>query len=137
MGAVYLDDIVKELSEEFGIKETEMLEICKKSLIHASNLTKDPKVISIRFPNLGILHFNAIKARASKTNAIYAKDKDTIEQQIKLVEKLKKFNKDIVHARRCYFGGIKKYFFKDIKTRALVGRQEVYKKMEVKQNKIK
>lgn len=54
----YLEEIVKELSEEFEIDEKEMAEICSLSLDYVKELTKDKETIAILLPYLGVLHFN-------------------------------------------------------------------------------
>lgn len=137
-GIVYLDDIVKELSKEFNMSYAETEELCKKSLSHASNLTLDPEVISIVIPTIGTLHFNEKRAKALyKNNAHYGPYASIIESQLELTTAKLENSKDSVHSRNSYFSSIKKFFFPDRRERMATSRFEVYKKLEIKQNKLK
>ena len=133
----YLEDIVDELTEEFGIDNKQMEEICKLNIDYIHKLTKTPGVISISLPNLGVLHFNAGRARYSYLNSnTFRNYIPTIKSQIDLVDEISKENKDLVHKRRSYYSQIRKFFFKDREERKKSTKGAVYEKMEVKQNKV-
>lgn len=133
----YLEDIVDELAEEFGIDRKQMEEICKLNIKYIHKLTKNPNVISILLPNLGVLHFNAGRARYSYRNSnTFRNYLDTIGSQIDIVDDTGIDEKDLVHKRRSYYSQIRKYFFKDREERKKSTKAEVFKKMELKQNKV-
>lgn len=133
----YLDDIVQELAEEFGIDEKQAKEICKLNIKYIHKLTKTPGVISIALPKLGVLHFNVKRAKFSYTNSnTFRNYIDVIESQIKLAEEVGKSEKDLVHNRRSYYSIIRKFFFKDREERKKSTKQELYSKIETRQNKI-
>lgn len=133
----YLDDIVKELAEEFDVDEKQIAEICKLNIGYIHKLTKTPGVISIQLPNLGVLHFNASRARYSyKHSNAFRKYIDVVATQISKVDAIKKNCKDLVHGRKSFYTIIRKYFIKDKDERRRTGKAEVYRLQEIKQNKV-
>ena len=134
---VYLEDIVDELTEEFGIDRKQVEEICKLNIKYIHKLTKNPEVISISLPKLGVLHFNSMRARNSyKRSTAFKKYRDIVGSQIDIVSDTVVDEKDLVHNRRSYYSAIRKIFFKDKEKRFKSTKAEVYKKLEIKQNKI-
>ena len=133
----YLEDIVDEITEELGGDRREIEEICKLNIKYIHKLTKNPEAISINLPRLGILHFNERKAKLTyKLSPTYKYFKDIVGSQIDIINDVYQDNKDLVHKRQSYFSIIKKYFFKDRKQRIKTSKKEVYKNLEIKQNKI-
>lgn len=133
----YLEDIIKEISEETGRGLEEIEEIIKLNLKFVNNLTKDPNIISIHLPKLGVLHFNQKKAKASYTNSsAYKKYVDVVDSQIDIVDDVEQEHKDLVHKRTSYYSLIKSILFKDRKERMATSKKEVFKKLEIRQNKI-
>ena len=132
----YLEDIVDELTEEFGIDRKQMEEICNLNLKYIHKLTKNPEVISILLPNLGVLHFNVTRARHSyKNSGTFRNYLETIGSQIDMVDDTGLDEKDLVHKRRSYYTILRKFFFKDREERKKSTKAEVFKKIETKQNK--
>lgn len=132
----YLNEIISELSSEFSIPEEEMEELCKNSIKYLHTLVKTPEIISIFLPKLGVLHFNLKRAKYSYNNSnTFRNYIDTIGSQIKLVEDTHIEIKDLVHARTSFYTRFKKKFFKDREYRKRVTKSEVFKKIELKQNK--
>jgi len=135
---VYLEDIVKELSEEFDIPEEEVLAMCKKSLTYATELIKNPEIISISFPNLGVLHFNYKRAKGHKLDrGIYKYTAETIKGQLALVNEIAKEHPRLVHKRTGFIARFKKFFWPNRKERLTIGKRKLFDKLELKQNKIK
>lgn len=133
----YLDDIVDELTKEFGISRKQMEEICKLNIKYVHKLTKNPNVISIVLPNLGVLHFNAGRARYSYRNSnTYRNYHEVIGSQIDLVDDTHEEEKDLVHSRRSYFTIFRKFFFKDKEKRKKSTKSQVFKKIEENQNNL-
>lgn len=128
----YIDDLAKELQKDFGLSEKEALEICKLNVDHVYDLIRDPNIISISFPMLGTLHLNM---RIGKYSRVFREFKELVAAQVALIEEQLSERKDLVHGRRSYYSIIRKYFYPDSKVRRYVRREEVYKKMELKQNK--
>ena len=134
----YGEDIIKEMAEEFGRSEKEIAEIIKLNINYVHKLTKDPNVITIALPKLGVLHFNQKKAKSAYLHSsAYKKYIDIIDSQIDIVEDVYSENKNLVHKRTSFFSRIKKILYKDRKERMRTSKSEVFKKMELKQNKIK
>lgn len=135
---VYIDDIISEMSEELEVDEKQLREIIKLNIDYLHSLTQDPNVISITLPKLGVLHFNQKMARGAYLNsAAYKKYTDVIDSQIDIVNDIYEENKNVVHKRRSYFSTLRKFFFKSREERKAKSKKEVYKKLEIKQNKIK
>ena len=133
---IYIEDIVKELSEELNIPEKELDELCRKSLIYASELTKNPKIISIRFPKLGVLHLNErLASSVRKTSNTYKYYKHTLLSQLQVISEEKEKHKNIVHARGPFMRAFKRYIFKNRLERVTKKKVELYIKLEHKQNK--
>jgi len=133
----YFDDIVDEIAEELGVDRKEIEEICKLNIKYIHKLTKKPEVISINLPRLGTLYFNERKAKLTyKISETYKYFREIVGSQIDIVNDVYQENRNIAHKRQGYFSIIKKYFFKDRMERIKVSKKEVYKKLEVKQNKV-
>ena len=114
-----------------------MEEICKLNIKYIHTLIKDPEVISISLPFLGLMHFNAGRARYSYKNSnTFRNYHDTIGSQIDIVDDVGSYEKDLAHKRRSYYTIIRKIFFKDREARKKSSKSEVFKKMELRQNKI-
>lgn len=133
----YIEDIAAELAEEFGLGEEEALEICKLNVEFIYDKMRDPEVISIRLPLLGTLHFNARRAKYSyKHSRTFEHWRPVIEKQIALAsENYDKNGADVVHWRKSFMTQFKKFFFPDMKTRKKTRKKEVYRKLEIRQNK--
>lgn len=133
----YLDDIVDELTEEFGIDRRQMEEMCKLNIKYIHTLVKNPNVISIVLPNLGVLHFNVGRAKHSYRNSnTFRNYHEVIGSQIDLVEDTHEEEKDLVHSRRSYLTIFRKFFFKDKELRKKSTKAKVFEKIETKQNSI-
>lgn len=131
----YLDDIAKELAEEHGLDYKEALEICKLSIDFTYEQMKDPNIISIRFPNLGVLHFNVKRAKYSYRNSRSFKHLvEILDKQINFAESLQKKIKDLAHTRNSFYSQFRKYFFPNRKERSHSSKKEVFRKIEIKQN---
>lgn len=133
----YLDDIVNELTEEFGVDRKQIEEICKLNINYIHKLTKTPDVISIFLPKLGVLYFNVKRAKFSyKHSTAYRKYHDVIGSQIDMVDEVYMDEKNLVHARNSYYTIFRKFFFKDREERKKSKKSEIYKKLETKQNNL-
>ena len=131
----YIDDLAKELAEEHGLEYNEALEICKLSVEHAYDLMKDPEIITIRFPNLGNLCFNWIRAKYSyRRDGGYKHWVDLLDTQVGTVEKLYKEHKDLAHRRKGFLTIFKKFFFKDKNIRKTIPKSEILRLIEQRQN---
>jgi hypothetical protein len=128
----YLEDLAKELEEEFGLSEKEALEICKLNIDHVYNLIREPNIISIRFPMLGVLHLNLKKAKYSK---VYKEFEELIDKQVDIIKPQYDEERDLVHGRTSLLTTFKKYFYKDYKERNRARATELFNKIEKKQNK--
>ena len=134
----YLEDIVSELSTEFDIPEKEMEEICALSIKYIQNLIKTPGIISINLPRLGVLHFNAKRAKYTyKVASKFRRYIYVVQSQLDLITKLKKTSKDLVHSRNSYYIIFKKFFYKDKLERRLARERDFLVKIETKQNNLK
>jgi len=134
---VYLEDIIKELSEELKIPERELEELIRFSIKHSHKLMVDPNVISINYHNLGVLHFNVSSASSIyKKRNIYRRFVSIIDSKIAIINEEYLLHKNLVHKRASYFSRFKKIFFPNRKERQAVTRVEVLKRIEKKQNKI-
>jgi hypothetical protein len=134
----YIEDLAKELAEEHGLTYREALEICKLSVEYATKMMRDPKIISIRFPNLGILHLNKKKAKwAVAKSAAFAHLKDVINNQLSIIDELLEQHKDTVHGRTSYYTRLRIFFYKDRVKRLNASKHDVYLKIEETQNEIK
>lgn len=127
----YLEDLTKELAKEHGLSEEEAYEICKLNIDHVYQLVKDPNVVSIRFPMLGVLCFNLKKGKYSRPFREY---KTLIGKKVSKVEEMYEEHKDLAHARNSYFSIIRKYFFPKLEDRIKAKQQKVFEKIENKQN---
>jgi hypothetical protein len=133
----YLEDIVDELTEEYGIDRKQIEEICKLNIKYINKLTKTPEVISIFIPKLGVLHFNAGRAKYSYRNSnTFRNYHEVIGSQIDMVNDVLADEKDLVHDRRSYFTIFKKFFYKDKELRKKSTKAELFKKLETKQNNL-
>lgn len=131
----YLEDIIDELHKNYDVDRRQLEEICKLNIKYIHQLVNKPEVISILLPNLGVLHFNAGRARYSYKNSnTYKRYRDLISSQIDLVDKLGKQHKDLVHKRRSYYTRIRRYFFKNREDRKKSSKFQVFKKIESLQN---
>lgn len=128
----YIEDLAKELEEEFGMTEKEALEICRLNVDHVYDLIRVPDIISIRFPMLGTMHVNRL---ASKYGYMFKEFKELMARKVEIIEEQLKDSKDLVHGRKSYYSILRKYFYKDFRLRNAAKRQEVYRKIELKQNK--
>ena len=132
----YLDDIVDELTKEFGVDRNQVEEICKLNIKYINQLTKTPHVISISIPKLGVLHFNLRRAKYSYRNSnTFRNYHEVIGSQIDMVNEVMEDEKDLVHARRSYITIFKKYFYKDKELRKKSTKADLFNKIETKQNK--
>ena len=137
MKITYFDDIVDEITEELGVDRKQIEEICKLNIKYIHKLTKTPDVISIFIPNLGVLHFNATRARYSyKHSNAYRNYLDIVGSQIDMVDEVKVDEKNLVHARSSYYTIFRKFLYKDREERKKSKKAEVYKKLETKQNNL-
>lgn len=132
----YFEDIVDELEKELNISRDELEELLKLNIEHIHETTKRPDVISIRLPKLGILHFNRKSAGFHEIRPFLEVFKKNVNSQKQLVRETKKNHKDLIHERRSYFTMIKKYFYPDRDKNIKATRQQVFKKLETKQNKL-
>jgi hypothetical protein len=133
----YFEDIVEELSEELDIDEKQLTEILKLNIDYIHKLTKDPNVISIRLPKLGVLHFNSKRAQSTYTNSgAYKNYIETVDSQLDIVDDVYSENKNLVHKRTSFLSLFKAVFFKDRRKRRTVSKKKVFEKLEIKQNKI-
>lgn len=133
----YLDDIVDEMSKELGVDRKEIEEICKLNIKYIHKLTKTPDVISIFLPKLGVLHFNAKRAKYSYKNSnAYRRYLDVIGSQIDMVDEVTADEKDLVHSRNSYYTIFRKFFYKDREARKKSKKADIYKKLETKQNNL-
>tara|TARA_R100000656_G_scaffold123143_4_gene99374 strand:- start:354 stop:758 length:405 start_codon:yes stop_codon:yes gene_type:complete len=128
----YIEDLAKELAEEHGLGYEEALEICELNVDYVYELVKDPKVTTIRFPHLGNMYFNLKRAKYAK---VFKKYEKLVKDKVAKVQKMVDKSKDLAHGRTSYFTIIRKYFYPDVQDRMRVSRDEVYKKIELKQNK--
>jgi len=128
----YLEDIAEELEKEFGLTPKESFELCKLNIDHVYNLIRNPNVISIRFPMLGVLHLNLKKAKYSK---VYKEFAELISKQLKIIEDQYTEQKDLVHVRTSFLTAFKKYFYREYKKRNRTSATELFNKLEKKQNK--
>lgn len=133
----YFEDIVEELSEELDVDKKQLTEILKLNIDYVHKLTKNPNVISIRLPNLGVLHFNQKRAKGTYLNSSAYKDYvETVDSQIDIVDDVFSENDRLVHKRTSFLSLAKAFFFKDRKKRKTVSKKKVFEKIEMKQNKI-
>lgn len=92
---VYYDEIVKELSEEHGIPEWEMREICASSLNYIKELASDKDTLSIMIPNLGYLYFSTPIAKVVHKSYSDSNFSDFYQEAIdKLGHKLERVEKE-------------------------------------------
>lgn len=134
----YIEDLAKELAEEHDLEYKEALEICKLSVEYAYEMMRDPNIVSIRFPNLGVLHFNKKKAKWDfKKSAAFAHLQDVIQKQLDTVTEMVEDHEDTVHGRTSYYSRLKRYFYKDRVKRMNTSKHDVYVKIEETQNEAK
>lgn len=128
---VYLDDIAKELAEEFGMSEDEAYELCKLNIDHVYELMRKPGVVSIRFPNLGVMYLNMKKVKYAK---VFKEYREMLLAKLEILEEMYAEQKDLAHARNSYYSILRKYFYAKIDERIKAPLREVLKKIENKQN---
>lgn len=133
---IYREDIHKEIAEELDLSETEVADICNKSVSFLYKKMQDPTVISIQLPMLGVLHFNKKKASgALKNERSYFVHKDLFKEQISVVDKAAAENPRIVHNRRSIISRVKRKMAKSRSELLNLKKIDVYEFIEKKQNK--